>query len=50
MAAIYTAKMVIDSHWNYNQHVAVHLPEALLTQTLKPIFDATPATHLAMVP
>ena len=33
---------VIDPLWNFDRHVAVHLPEALPTRTLKTIFDATP--------
>jgi hypothetical protein len=41
---------VIDPRWNYDRHVAVHLPEALPTKTLTTIFDAHPATHSAMVP
>jgi len=41
---------VIDPCWNYDRHVAVRLPEALLTQTLMTIFDATPDMHSAMVP
>ena len=41
---------VIDPHWNYERHVAVHLPEDLPTKMLTMIFDAHPATHSAMVP
>ena len=40
---------VIDPRWNFDRHVAVHLPEALLTQTSKTIFDASPTTHSATV-
>jgi hypothetical protein len=40
----------IDPSWNYERHVSVHLPEALSTTKLTTIFDAKPATHLAMVP
>jgi len=41
---------ITDPSWNYERHVAVHLPEALSPTQPTTIFDAKPTTHSATVP